>query len=81
VPVAIVAGEPRSVEADHETGIAEADSTINFWKPWRSTLPAPDLPRSSSITCTRPWGHPPSDGAINQSVLQFRALVVLFDLV
>ena len=25
MPVAIVAGQPRSIEADHETGIAEAD--------------------------------------------------------
>ena len=33
-------------------------SAINFWKPWRSTLPVPDLPRSWSMTCTRPCGHP-----------------------
>ena len=50
MPIAIVAGEPRSVEADDEPGIAEADLGDQFPEAVASILPAPDLPRSSSMT-------------------------------
>ena len=56
-------------------------SAMSFWKPARSALPAPDLPRSSSMTLD-PLARPAKpDGTVDQAVLELGALVMIPDLI
>src|SRR3954463_1769101 len=58
MPIAVVARQPGGIQADDQAGLPSPISAMSFWKPARSALPAPDLPRSSSMTWTRSRGQP-----------------------
>ena len=58
MPVAIVARQARGVEADDQAGMAEADLGDQLLEAMTFGVPAPDLPRSSSMTWIRSRGQP-----------------------
>ena len=81
MPVPIVAGQARSVETDHKTGVAEADLGNQLLE-----TVALDAARARFAEILVDDLHalirpPQTDGAIDQAILQLRALLMLPHLV
>jgi hypothetical protein len=76
-----VAGEPRSVEADYEPGIAEADLGDQFLEAVTLHTASARFAEILVNDLHALVGPPESDGAIDQPILQLRALLVLPHLV
>ena len=58
VPVGVVAGQPRDLEAEHDPGVAHADLGDETLETFAVGGEAPDWPWSLSITTIRSAGQP-----------------------
>ena len=81
VPVAIVAGEPRSVEADHKAGITEANLSDQLLETVALHAPRARFAEILVDDLHTLMGPSQSDGAVDEPVLQLRAFLVLLHLV
>src|SRR6266700_2380454 len=81
MPVPIVAGEPRSVEADHEPGVTKADLSDQLLESMALDAARTRFAEILVDDLYALMGPPQTDGAIDQAILQLRALLMLPHLV